>query len=169
MLARTWCSSCLVLSCFPAGSLVFSCMIKFRLRQFVAVLASVGAFSCLCRSLMLFVAVAASRRASCRGVSYVVSFLGVGHLRIVVSSSCLGVSSCRHVVMSSCLSSRAVFSSVRLVLFLFVAVRFAVAMCCLSVSPVSLWCHSHCHLSCLYRSCRHRRRVWRCVICASAD
>lgn len=39
------------------------------------------------RSLVLFVAAAASRRASCRGVSYVVSFLGV----------C--VSSCRPVVL----------------------------------------------------------------------
>ena len=44
------------------------------------------------------VAVAASRRASCLGVSCVVSFLGVGHLRLVFSS-------------------RAVVLSVRLVLF----------------------------------------------------
>ena len=44
------------------------------------------------------VAVVSSRRASCLGVSCVVSFLGVGHLRLVFSS-------------------RAVVLSVRLVLF----------------------------------------------------
>ena len=62
------------------------------------------------------VAVASSRRASCLGVSCVVSFMGVWHLRLVFSS-------------------RAVVSSVRLVLFFLVAVRFAAARRCLLVMP----------------------------------
>lgn len=78
------------------------------------------------------VAVASSRRASCLGVSCVVSFLGVGHLRLV--SSCL-VRSSRLCV--SCCSSRSG------------AVCGGEAL--LACHAVSSECYSHCHLSYLWR------------------